>query len=313
MAIMLCSKCKEDHAVVNIPYSKQRLCRSCFSLSFESRIKRSVDEFKMFSEGRLVGVAVSGGKDSNSLIVALRRAYPKLNLKALHVNLGIKGYSDNCEEKAKKASEIADAEFHVYDIKDEEGLSVDLFKYTKYRNKVCSPCGVIKRRLFEVLAKRAGVDILATAHNLDDIVSIYLSGFFSGEFRYIARLGPVLPPIASGFPKKVKPMIRIPEREAALYAVYNSIPFKDVSCPHSGGNVESRYKKLINFMEQDDPGFKYEVLSLFLKKFIPLVKDEGETLTHCKRCGYPSTNEVCGYCRRIELLRGVRTSSTLQL
>jgi uncharacterized protein (TIGR00269 family) len=266
----------------------------------------------MFSEGQAVGVAVSGGKDSDSLIVALRRAYPKLRLKALHVNLGIRGYSDNCEEKARKASEMAEAEFYVYDLR-EEGLSIDLFKHTKYKNKVCSPCGVIKRRLFEVLAKRAGVDVLATAHNLDDIVSIYLSGFFSGEFKYIARLGPVLPPIAPGFPKKVKPMVRIPEREAVLYAIHNSIPFKDASCPHSGGNVEFRYKRLINFMERDDPGFKYEVLSLFLKKFIPLVKDERETLTHCKRCGYPSTNEVCGYCKRMELLRSVRASSTLQL
>jgi len=262
----------------------------------------------MFEENDEIGVAVSGGKDSASLIYALRSIYPRLKLKAFYVNLGIEGYSDHCEEKARRVAEMVNAEFIVYDLRKEDGVSVDLFRHTNYKNKICSPCGVIKRRLFDVLAKRANVKILATGHNLDDIVSIYLSGFFSGDFTYIARLKPVQPPLVNGFPKKVKPLIRTPEMDTAVYAMYNKLPIREVECPHAKGNVEMKYKSLIYYMEKRDPRFKFTVLSLFLKRFIPLIEDkvEEKSLMSCKSCGFPSSMEICGYCKRINLLRDVK-------
>ncbi len=300
---VLCHQCRRSEAETYIPYSRQRLCVPCFNAFFENRIRKTVEKHRMFKADDIVGVAVSGGKDSASLIHALRNIYPELRLRALHVNLGIEGYSDHCAKKAEAMSEATDAEFLVYDLKGEDGVSVDLFTNTMYRRKTCSPCGLIKRRLFDVLARRSGVRVLATAHNIDDVVSIYLSGFFSGEFTYIARMKPVHPPLTENMSTKVKPLFKTPEAEAAYYAALNGLPASDVKCPYSKGNVEFKYKRMIGFMEQNDPGFKFGVLSLFMKKLLPLIKEEERSIRSCITCGLPSTNEVCGYCKRMDLLK----------
>lgn len=259
----------------------------------------------MFRKGDVVAVALSGGKDSASLLHSLKSAYPDVEFKAIHINLGITGYSDECEKASRELAKNLNVEFILYDLKKEEGVSIDLFKFTPYKRKVCAPCGIIKRRLFEILAKRAGANIIATGHNLDDIVSIYLSNFFSGKFSYISNLGPVQQPLIEGMPKKVRPLIKIPEREVSLYAFYNELPVVRKSCPHSLGNIQNRYKRMIGFMEKEDPGFKFEVYSLFRRKFQPLIKDE-RPLMKCTICGFPSSAEICSYCKRIEMLKGVK-------
>ena len=302
---MLCRRCRKEEAVIRIPYSREYLCRSCFISFFDTKVKRMVEDHKMFRKGDVVAVALSGGKDSASLLYSLKKLYPEIEFKAIYVNLGIAGYSMECERASKELAERVNVEFLVYDLMKEDGVNVDLFKFTLYKRKACSPCSVIKRRVFDVLAKRAGANVLATGHNLDDIVSIYLSSFFSGEFSYISNLGPVQPPLMEGMPKKVKPLIKIPEREVSLYAYYNNLPVNRTECPHSAGNVQNQYKRLIAFMEEENPGFKFQVYSLFRKKFQPLIKDE-RPLTRCVRCGFPSSGEVCSYCKRIEILREAR-------
>lgn len=259
----------------------------------------------MFRKGDVVAVALSGGKDSASLLHSLKSINPDMEFKAIHINLGIAGYSDECEKASRELAKNLGVEFILYDLKKEEGVNIDLFKYTPYKRKVCAPCGVIKRRIFDVLAKKIGANVVATGHNLDDIVSIFLSNFFSGEFSYISNLGPVQQPLIGGLPKKVRPLIKIPEREVSLYAFYNDLPVVRKSCPHSSGNLQNRYKRMIGFMEEEDPGFKFEVYSLFRKKFQPLIKDE-RPLMRCTKCGFPSSGEVCSYCRRIELLKNVK-------
>jgi tRNA(Ile)-lysidine synthase TilS/MesJ len=83
---------------VQIPYAKLSLCPSCFIDFYRAKVRKTVEEFKMFREDDTVGVAVSGGKDSAALLHVLREAFPRLRLKALHINLGIPEYSDHCQK-----------------------------------------------------------------------------------------------------------------------------------------------------------------------------------------------------------------------
>lgn len=302
---MFCTRCKKEGAVIRIAYSKEYLCRDCFIVFFNHKVKREVEKHKMFREGDVVAVALSGGKDSASLLHSLKSMGLNVELKAIHINLGISGYSDESEKVSRELAKSLDIEFTVYDLRREEGVSVDFFKYTPYKRKICSPCGVIKRRSFEILAKRIGANVVATGHNLDDVVSIFLSNFFSGEFSYISSLVPVQQPLMEGLPRKVRPLIRIPEMEVSLYAFYNNLPVVHKNCPHSSGNTQNRYKKMIALMEEEEPSFKFKVYSVFRKKFQPLIKDE-RPLTKCARCGLPSSGNICGYCKKIEMLKSVK-------
>lgn len=80
-----CRMCSSGTVVVYLPYAKISLCQNCFLEFYVRRVKKTVEEFKMFGKDDVVGVAVSGGKDSSALLYSLSKAFPKL--KALHVNL----------------------------------------------------------------------------------------------------------------------------------------------------------------------------------------------------------------------------------
>lgn len=167
---VICSRCRSEPAEVRLPYARMSLCPDCFMRYFEGRIRRTVEEFKMFKPRDTVGVAISWGKDSAALLRGLRQAFLGLRLVALNLDLGIDDYSERCLGKVRELTEMLDVDLHVFDLRRELGFSIDDFRLTQYKRKVCAPCGTIKRHLFEELAQRAGVRILATGHNLDDVL-----------------------------------------------------------------------------------------------------------------------------------------------
>jgi len=258
----------------------------------------------MFKPDDAVGVAVSGGKDSAALLHGLSKAFPNAHLVALHVDLGIKNYSKHCRDKVESLANTLNVELHVFDLKEEKGFTIDDFKKTFFRRKICSPCGTIKRHVFEELAQRTGVKVLATGHNLDDMVGIMLNNFFSGNWAQLVRLKPVLHPFTSNQTLKVKPLIRTSEIENLLYCLYADIPFREVDCPHSSGTRTVKSIELLEALSKKNPSFRQQALKSFLK-LIPFLEEKIEKpkLTTCKICGFPSSSEVCAYCKRVKLVK----------
>ena len=289
---MKCRFCRKE-AKVNLEYAKLSLCKNCFINFFQRRVERTVKEYKMFREEDVVGIAVSGGKDSIGLLHALKQAFPKQEFKILHINLGIKGYSNLCEDMVKKIGREFGIEPIIYNIKKEEGFTIEDFKKTLYKKEICSACGTIKRFLFNHLSFQNDIDVLATGHNLDDMVNNLFSSFLNGDFPQLVRIKPVLLPTHPKLKKKVKPLFRIPEKEIFYYVKFNSLPFVKTFCPYK---VEKRIIK--------DDKMKYQLLSSFMK-LIPLIEDKipKPKLRECKICGYPSLNEICARCKRVSLVK----------
>ncbi|RLI37818.1 TIGR00269 family protein [Candidatus Bathyarchaeota archaeon] len=299
-----CRRCGSADAEVYIPYARLSLCPECFRDFYVKRIKRTVEEFRMFRTDDRVGVAVSGGKDSTALLHGLKEAFPNMEFVALHVDLGIEGYSEECREKVEKLTEVLDVELEVYDLKEELGFTIDDFKRTIYRRKICSACGTVKRHIFEVLAGRVGVKVLATGHNLDDIVGVMLNNFFSGNWSQLVRLRPVLEPVEPNQTLKVKPLITTPEDENLLYCLYSDLPFREENCPHAHKERISRNREILEFLSKRNPNFRHQMLRNFLK-LIPILEEaiEKPKYRRCRICGYPSSSDVCAFCRRVELVR----------
>lgn len=299
---IICSRCRGAPAEASVASGRLRLCPDCFIEYFEDKFRETVERFRMFRPDERLAVAVSGGKDSGALLHALRRVYPDLELLALHINLGIKGYSDHCEEKVRRLADMDDAELRVLRVK-EMSFTVDDFLKTIYRNRVCSPCGVIKRHLLDFMALESGVKTLATGHNLDDVVSIMLETFFAGDLAQLVRLKPVLPPRHPKQTKKIKPLVRLSEFEDYMYALYTDIPMRSENCPHSPSMKKGR--EVLENLGKGHPGFKYQTLSLFLKKLIPILEREisQPELKTCGRCGFPSSEDICAFCKRIDLVK----------
>jgi len=300
----VCSKCHSAKAEVQIPYAKMNLCPSCFMEFYKARVRKTVEEFKMFKENDVVGVAVSGGKDSAALLHVLRQAYPKLELKALHINLGIPEYSAHCQKKVEKLADMLHVELCIFDLRKELAIGIDDFKKTTFKKRLCSVCGTIKRRIFEELAVKTKVRVLATGHNLEDVAGVMFNNFLYGRWEQFVRLKPVLPPLAEGMASKVKPLIKCPENENLLYCLYGEIPFREIDCPFATGTGMRKRTKILELLSRDNPYFRHQLLNRFLE-IMPLVENVAKktVLGKCKVCGFPSSSEVCAFCRRLSMVK----------
>jgi len=302
--LVKCRLCGSNDADLRIEYARLPLCKGCFTEKFfPNRLRRTVKKYRMFSPAGKVAVALSGGKDSAVLIHSLKKAFPELKTVGVHLDLGIEGYSEEARQKVEEICSLLDVELIVYSLKDEEGFTVDDFRKTSYKRKICSVCGVLKRRRLSRIAASLDVEALLTGHNLDDIVENMMSCFLSKDFQQLVRLKSVLPE-QPPLPKKVKPLSRVYEVETLMYAQFLDLPFMDLPCPYASGSRSLRRKQLMNMWEHKQAGFKYQLFSAF-EEIIPIIEANlpKTEFIRCKICGLPSSSPVCSDCRRVSLIK----------
>jgi tRNA-5-methyluridine54 2-sulfurtransferase len=128
------------------------------------------------------------------------------------------------------------------------------------------------------------------------------------DLAYMARQRPVLPG-GDGFPRKVKPLVRLGERETAAYCVLRGIDYQVEECPMAAGNRHLGYKDALNAIEETSPGTKAAFYSGFLDRAATLVAEAGEQsregLHPCQKCGAPTTAaQLCAFCRLVDRAAG---------
>jgi tRNA(Ile)-lysidine synthase TilS/MesJ len=191
----VCAVCKRRDAFFFRPYSGERLCEKCFAESIEAKVRGTIAKYQMFSFDDRIAVAVSGGKDSISLLHILaktERAHPQASLVAVTVDEGIKGYRDEALAIAAANCKTLGIEHHVVSFKELYGFTLDEI-VTRVRVKggrtvtSCAYCGVLRRRALNVAARDVGADKVATAHTLDDEVQTSLMNIFRGDILRLAK------------------------------------------------------------------------------------------------------------------------------
>ena len=124
--------------------------------------------------------------------------------------------------------------------------------------------------------------------------------FLRWEAGYLGRQHPVLP-AAPGFARKVKPLVRLGERELAAYCVLEGIDYIVEECPMAVGNKHLGYKEMLNTIEERSPGTKASFLFGFLERghprFVGEADDERAALNPCASCGSPTPGDLCAFCR----------------
>ena len=307
-----CKFCKKEKAIIEIPSQKVKVCKNCYNTFFENRIKKTIEKYKMLKPQDKVGVFLSGGKDSSTLLIVLKKLYPDINLQAIFLNLGIRYYSEKVENLVKNLCQNLNVPLYIYNLPQKEGYRIDDFVFTHFKNKICSACGAIKRYLFSKIAKELKLTVIATGHHLDDIVSTMLTLFFQGDFSGIAKLEPVLQPFFPNQAKKIKPLYTTPEKEIFYYIVLNEIPVGNFTCPHAEITPSKKIKKILTDLEKENRQIKYQLLSVFTKKLIPLIKShstykEEKSLNICIKCGEitSASDNICSRCKKVELLNKI--------
>src|SRR5947209_2808526 len=203
----------------------------------------------MIRTGDRVLVAVSGGKDSLALWDILRDLGHCVD--GLYLGLGIGDYSDESGRYARAYAAERGATLVEVDLPADFGYDIPTGSRIA-RRAPCSACGLSKRHLFNQAALDGRYDVVATGHNLDDEAAVLFGNVLRWSTDYLGRQLPVLP-AGDGFVRKVKPLVRLGEREMAAYCVLKGIDYIVEECPNAVGNKHLGYKEQLNALEAQSP------------------------------------------------------------
>jgi len=293
-------------AEIYIPYARMALCGNHFSEYLVSRVKSTVERYGMVRSNDTVLVAVSGGKDSLTLLHVLSNLASDLGIKLVcfHIDLGIGDYSRNSREVVKALSSGLGLELITVELRGELGESLpNVVKLT--RRPACAVCGVLKRYLTNKYAVELGVSKVATGHVLDDIAKYILASILVGNYSQLTKLTPTTPTVGKLI-SRIKPLYEVYERETALYTLINKIPATNTQCPLTPKPEEvftDYIGKLLKDIETRYPGTMLNLVRGVNKNIIKQQKTPEEKHTYCQQCGMPTTKNTCTYCRIKEKIK----------
>lgn len=265
----------------------------------------------MISYGDHLAVAVSGGKDSITLLevmAEMQRKYHRTTLTAVTVDEGIEGYRDEALEITVKTCERLQILHHVISFKQLYGFTLDeiVERLKRKGNQLtpCAFCGVLRRKAMNAAALEVKADKIATGHTLDDEVQTSLLNIFHGDVPKLFSEKPVTDQVHSRLVQKVKPLCEIPERESALYAYLRGFAFQQTPCPYAGEALRNDIRGLLNRIEERHAGSKFTVFKS-IEKIRPAISEfySKGSFKECIVCGDPAASDICMACQMIKQIR----------
>jgi uncharacterized protein (TIGR00269 family) len=293
-----CTFC-ESHAFYRREHEGVNLCKKCFKKSIENKVRTTISEYKMFGYKDRIAVAVSGGKDSLTLLSILnklKKRFPLSKMIVITIDEGISGYRDEAISLAKSLSESLEIELRLFSFKDLFQITLDDFLKKHDELAPCSYCGVLRRRALEIAGRSVGANKIATAHNLDDEVQTMLLNILHGGVDRLMRSSPVLADPDGRFIQRVKPLCYLYEREIALYAYVTGLKFQHIPCPHRSRALRGELRDILNNLEDKHPSLKYTAFSSKMK-LSRMIADHKIQLNSCNVCGEWTSGDLCQVCR----------------
>jgi tRNA-5-methyluridine54 2-sulfurtransferase len=311
---MKCSRC-EKKAVYS--GQGQNYSKAHFLEYFESKVTKTISKYELIKAGDKVCVATSGGKDSLAVLYMTNlycKKY-KIEIFALAIDEGIKGYRDHTLNDLRTFCKKYDIKLHVVSFKEKFGDTLDNIKdkaIKDFNKKPCTVCGIFRRTLLNRSARELGATKLVTGHNLDDEAQSFMMNTLLGNMSHNASLGPVTGLSDNDkFVTRVKPLYFILEKETRLFALLKGFKVNFAECPNIDLSFRMTVRDEINTIENKLPGAKNGIVNSFLE-ILPMLKDyyrhkkQNRTFNYCKNCKDACSGEICNSCKLEEELQLTR-------
>jgi len=223
----------------------------------KNRVGKAISDFDLVCEGDRILVAVSGGKDSYSMLHMLetlrRRAPVRYELVAVNIDSGYRGYrADIIEEHLKE---------HGFAYHMEKTTHYDIISEKRRPgSSYCSICARLKRGTLYTLAQQLGCNKIALGHHMDDFIeTLLLNQFFVGSLKAMA------PSMLAdnGVTTVIRPLVYVEEKEIIPFSRNNRFPVVCCCCPVCGKAdlQRKRMKELLATLERDNPQVKKSLLT----------------------------------------------------
>lgn len=226
-----------------------------------SRVRCAVDKYQMIEEGDKIGIGISGGKDSLTLLCALselRKFYPKkYDIVAIMIDMG---FDKSPSIKAPKTEheaikELCDklgVEFVVYKTE----ISSIIFDVRKESNP-CSLCSRMRRGALHDACEELKCNKVALGHHSDDAVETAIMNlFFNGNYdtfspvTYLSRKNIHV----------IRPLILTKEKDIKSFVKNFELPVEKSPCPADGNTERANMKEYLFQFEKDHRGLYERIL-----------------------------------------------------
>ncbi len=222
----------------------------------KKQVGQAIGDFNLIEQGDRIAVAVSGGKDSYTLLHildALRKRSPvHYELVAVNVDAGFPDYRQDL-----LAAHLAAHGFphHLETTDCYRIIEAKLRPGSSY----CAFCARLRRGVLYSVADRLGCNKLALGHHRDDFIETLLLNQF-----YVGTLKAMSPRLLAdnGRHTVIRPLVYVAESDIIEFARRQEFPVISCACPASGrfDLNRQRMKQLVRELETEIPHIRSSLL-----------------------------------------------------
>lgn len=216
-------------------------------------LRKAIENYNMIEDGDKIAVALSGGKDSITLLMglkALQRFYPKkFDLIAISVNPGFEFFDSNFlkETCSNIGVEFFETESHIKEI---------VFDIRKEKSP-CSLCANLRRGILNSVAIEHKCNKLALGHNEDDVLeTFFLNMLYAGN---LSTFSPVSYMDRSNI-TLIRPLVYASEKEIKKFIKRNNIKVMNKNCPMDGVSKREYMKNLLYKLTVEIPNVRANLM-----------------------------------------------------
>jgi tRNA 2-thiocytidine biosynthesis protein TtcA len=219
--------------------SKQAARRGYFLLK---EVNRAIRDYGMIRDGDRIAVAVSGGKDSLSLLTLLRMRQQRMpqsyEVVAVHIRGDARG--PDCPPNPELIGWLQRQRYEYLEVPLHLSPDEDL-------PLSCQRCAWNRRKTIFQAAEDLGCSVVALGHHADDLAqTVLLNLFYGGRLETMA-------PIADYFGRfrLVRPLAFIPEKNIAYYSRACEFPPPPTECPRSRDSHRALVAEILRQFRRD--------------------------------------------------------------